>query len=174
MTKIHEIDGKKYVEVDGDAKAGDKILIVNAEYAWDQYSNGSILEVSDLTHGGITCNAVKTADDEGNPEGYITHREYRVIEEVQPDVTDIIANLARRVASLEQQLSDAQRNIERLGYDAENGWREVYDRLVSLTEDVADLDERTQTQDVEAVTFEKFLDSVAEKVAERLVGGGRQ
>jgi hypothetical protein len=72
---------------------------------------------------------------------------------------DLLANLANRVHSLEQQLRDTQRNLETFAEQTE-----------SNSKDIAMLDERTQPQSVEVVTFEKFLDSIADKVAERLVG----
>jgi Mg2+ and Co2+ transporter CorA len=78
-------------------------------------------------------------------------------------VIDVIANLARRVSSLERQLADTQRNLETFAEQTE-----------SNTQDIAMLDERTQPQSAEVFTFEKFLDSIADKVAERLVGGERR
>jgi DNA repair exonuclease SbcCD ATPase subunit len=85
-----------------------------------------------------------------------------------PSVTDLLANLARRVSSLEQQLSSTQSNVEKLAEELaevkhmthEND-REIYDLLKRL-------DNGNSPKEVEAVTFEKFLDSIADKVAERL------
>lgn len=55
----------------------------------------------------------------------------------QPDkVLDLLANLARRVTSLERQLSDTQRNIETFAEQTENN-----------SEDIRLLDERTQVID---------------------------
>jgi hypothetical protein len=69
--------------------------------------------------------------------------------------------LNNRVHSLEQQLRGTQRNLETFAEQTENN-----------TQDIAMLDERTQPESAEVVTFEKFLDSIADKVAQRLVGGG--
>jgi hypothetical protein len=73
--------------------------------------------------------------------------------------------LNNRVASLEQQLRDTQRNVERQAEELAT----VKHLADSNEQDIAMLDERTQPQSVEVVTFEKFLDSIADKVAERLV-----
>jgi septal ring factor EnvC (AmiA/AmiB activator) len=69
-------------------------------------------------------------------------------------VIDIIANLARRVHSLEQQLRDTQRNIERQAEELENTKHRVSkhatmfgiveERVGMLTDDIITLDERTQ------------------------------
>jgi hypothetical protein len=83
-----------------------------------------------------------------------------------PDITDLIANLARRVASLEQQLRDTQGNVEKLAEELAT----VKHLAESNTQDIAFLDERTQPKEVEVFTFEKFLDSIAEKVAQKLIG----
>jgi predicted RNase H-like nuclease (RuvC/YqgF family) len=81
-----------------------------------------------------------------------------------PQVTDLLANLARRVASLEQQLSSTQSNVEKLAeeleyarHDSRNALRlgglaiENVERLDNaevsikmLTDDIITLDERSQ------------------------------
>ncbi|MEH7521707.1 hypothetical protein V7149_00270 [Bacillus sp. JJ1503] len=59
----------------------------------------------------------------------------------QPDkVIELLANLARRVTSLEQQLKDAQGNVERQAQEL----AEVKHLAVSNEKDIAALDERTQ------------------------------
>jgi predicted RNase H-like nuclease (RuvC/YqgF family) len=68
---------------------------------------------------------------------------------------ELIANLSRRVHSLEQQLAATQRNIET--------WAERTENIIYTLES-------TKPKEVEVVTFEKFIDSIANKVAERLVG----
>jgi predicted RNase H-like nuclease (RuvC/YqgF family) len=168
MSKTHVIDGVTYVEVDRDAKVGDKVLIVKAEDTYGKYMNGSIITVDRLCSGGIESDIARSDEGEGNSTGFIIEKEYVVIEpnnecsEDSPKVTDLLANLARRVeylerkaTSLEQQLRDTQGNCEK------------------LAEELATVKHQTQPQSVEVVTFEKFLDSIADKVAGRLVGGGR-
>jgi hypothetical protein len=88
-----------------------------------------------------------------------------------PSVTDLLANLARRVSSLEQQLSDTQGNVEKLAEELagtnnvarkaltatgnHGGWlirnAERFDKIEELLEsneqDIAMLDERTQPKE---------------------------
>jgi hypothetical protein len=183
MTKIHEIDGKKYVEVERKANVGDKIIVVKEESSCGHYRDGDVLTVSDANRwptadsgSGISVKEFAMA---------LYHSEYRVLEPVEeeahPDVTDLIANLAqrlsaseRRVASLENQLADTQRNIERLGYEQANSTKDLDDKIEMAIGDIVMLDERTQPRHADVVTFDKFLDSVADKVAAKLVGGVRQ
>jgi chromosome segregation ATPase len=74
--------------------------------------------------------------------------------QASPSVTDLLANLARRVASLEQQLSATQGNVEKLAEELANAkhrvskhatmFGNVEDELVRLTDDIFTLDERSQ------------------------------
>jgi hypothetical protein len=167
--KIHLVDGKKYVEVAGPAKVGDKVLIVNARASYDKYFNGNIIEVKRLSEDpmGIENDAVSTC---GNAEGFISAEEYVVIEplkptlselcakctpenrheevfvdtsQASPDVLDMLANLARRVTSLESQIRDTQRNAEWLAEELMS--------LKYLTQsnegDIRMIDQRTQIID---------------------------
>jgi chromosome segregation ATPase len=69
-------------------------------------------------------------------------------------VIDVIANLANRVHSLEQQLRDTQRNVERQAEEIENAKHRiakhanmfgiVEERVGMLTDDIITLDERSQ------------------------------
>jgi chromosome segregation ATPase len=69
-------------------------------------------------------------------------------------VIDVIANLARRVASLEQQLSATQSNVEKLAEELANTKHHVSkhatmfgiveERVGMLTDDIITLDERSQ------------------------------
>ena len=62
-------------------------------------------------------------------------------------VIDIIANLARRVTSLEQQLRDTQRNVET--------WAELTE---SNTHDIVLIDERTQVLNAVSKFYEGDAD----------------
>lgn len=177
MAKIHEIDGKKYVEVARKAKVGEKVIVV---YDFYSFKRGQLLGVIDPNKYGFYDEGETYVDCESNQYGssiaIIEEDNYRVLEtieeecEAKPDVTDLLANLACRVASIEQQLTDAQRNIERQSYEL----AETDAKAEMLLKDIVMLDERTSTDQADVVTFDKFLDSVADKVAERLVGGGRK
>jgi hypothetical protein len=152
----HVIDGMTYVEVDRNAEVGDKVLIVNAFSTKDNYVNGTVFEVNDLMPGGIASDSAKTDAEGFNPDGYITRREYRVLEPQKPtlsellakctpenrhaaiefdkpQVIDMLANLARRVTQLEQQLAATQRNLETFAGQTEDN-----------SEDIRELDGRTQ------------------------------
>jgi chromosome segregation ATPase len=71
-----------------------------------------------------------------------------------PSVTDLLANLARRVSSLEQQLSSTQSNVEKLAEELANTKHRVSkhatmfgiveERVGMLTDDIITLDERSQ------------------------------
>jgi hypothetical protein len=147
MSKTHVIDGVNYVEVGRKAKVGEKIIIVDTVLPQGEYEYGSILRVTDVRNVAVSAQGVKVG---------IWNEEYKVLEPLEetPQVTDLLANLARRVASLEQQLSATQGNVEK------------------LAEELATVKHQTQLQSVEVFTFEKFLDSIADKVAQKLVGGG--
>jgi hypothetical protein len=149
------IDGKKYAAVERKAEVGDKVVI-----------NGRLFTVDRSYREGVYYY-------EGIKKRYCAHENYRVLDPLEQDVTDLLANLAHRVSSLEQQLSATQDNLEKL---AEELASVKYIGECS-TDDIIDLDQRliavegrTQPQSAEVVTFEKFLDSIAEKVAQKLVG----
>jgi hypothetical protein len=91
------IDGKKYAEVGRKAEVGEKVVI-----------NGRVFTVNSSYRDGIYYYY------ESPIKRYCAHENYRVLEPLEQDVTDIIANLARRVLSLEQQLEDTQGNCEKL------------------------------------------------------------
>jgi phage shock protein A len=57
-----------------------------------------------------------------------------------PSVTDLLANLARRVASLEQQLSATQGNLEKLAEELANTKHHAY----SIERDVMEVEKQTE------------------------------
>jgi hypothetical protein len=155
MRKTHVIDGVTYVAVDREAKIGDKVLIVEAWGAHGKYDNGSVIEVQRLEDEGIENDMVSARNNE---TGFISTREYVVLEPLEavdsPQVTDLLANLARRVSSLEQQLSATQANVEKLAEELANTKHRVSkhgamfgiveERVGMLTDDIVTLDERSQ------------------------------
>jgi hypothetical protein len=113
--KLHTIDGKQYVEVERKAEVGDKVIIVAAWDTCGKYANGSVITVGNTDRQGIESEEVSA---EGNPEGFIEHSEYRVLEPIDseeelvtasadnPDqIIELLGNLARRVTELEQRVS---------------------------------------------------------------------
>jgi predicted RNase H-like nuclease (RuvC/YqgF family) len=168
--KAHVIDGVTYVEAHREARYGDKVLIVNEEETYGRYRNGDVITVQRIVHSGIENDSARSAEYEGNNTGFISKREYVVLERIKktlseliskcasenrheevnfdsPQVTDILANLARRVSSLEQQLSSTQSNVEKLAEELENAKHRVSkhaERVGMLTDDIITLDERSQ------------------------------
>lgn len=161
IVQIYESDdycgmNMRYRLVEREAKVGEKAVVVDAQDLW--YANGQVFTVIERWSGDSGKAGVD--DDEGT--SYFDS-EYRVLEPVKPnladllsritpenrheevsfgspDITDLLANLARRVNSLESQLSDTQRNVERQD--------EEIARLrylgASNEEDIRTLDSRTQ------------------------------
>jgi hypothetical protein len=170
--KVFVHSGKKYREVSRIAGIGEKVVIVKG-LGWYKGKEGEVYEVISGKKYGFNpapseygALYVENGQNENGCCSFVSLGTYRVLEplksEESPDITDLLANLANRVHSLEQQLRDTQRNLETFAEQTENN-----------TKDIAMLDERTQPQSAEVVTFEKFLDSIADKVAERLVGQSR-
>jgi hypothetical protein len=159
MGKTHVIDGKKYVKVDRNAREGDTIIAVDFDIEYD-YKIGDVDVVKFVWPGSYGVDTLR---------GWEMRRdEYRVLEplavEANPQVTDLIANLAHRVSSLEQQLSSTQANVVKLAEELAN----VKYFGECNTGDILDLYEHTQPKEVEVFTFEKFLNSVTEDVAKKL------
>jgi hypothetical protein len=159
MTKTHVIDGVTYVEVDRLAKSGDKI-----------YSDWSdeIYTVEDVTE---QMAVITKPGQLGHLSGFY-HGTYDVLEPLKPkptlaelvskctpenrpeEVFDLLANLARRVTSLETQLRSTQRNLETTAEELSNTrhrlmkyadrFAAVEDKVEMLTDDVVTLDSRSQ------------------------------
>jgi DNA repair ATPase RecN len=153
MSKTHVIDGVTYVEVDRRAKVGDKVVIINAIAANGMYKNSDILLAEEINDSGIFNEKVSSATNRCyNPNGYISDLEYHVLEpaeseESEPDIHDLLANLANRVHSLEQQLRDTQGNVEKLAEELENANHRIRKHATMfgmLTDDIITLDERSQ------------------------------
>jgi hypothetical protein len=133
MSKTHVIDGVTYVEVERKAEIGEKIVAIEA----DDYGIGEILTATESDRWGTGEGISIKEYDCG-----MYHEEYRVLKPLAvetPQVTDILANLARRVHSLEQQLRDTQGNVEKLAEELAN----TKHLAGSNEQDIAMLDERT-------------------------------
>jgi hypothetical protein len=113
-TNFVHIDGERYRMVYRKAKVGEKVIIVDAKWAFGKYENGSVIVAEDVDEEGIYNDDVKEV--KRNKEGLIAHREYRVlepVERVEPvlSTSDLIANLAKRVVELERRLSDINADV---------------------------------------------------------------
>lgn len=115
-TDVVYVDGKRFRLVERKANVGEKVVVI--EEGTHVYSAGDITEIIVVNEG----NDRQTR--RGNSEmGWLYDYEYRVLEPVDqaPQSTeDLIANLVRRVASLESQLRDTQNNVERQGVEIAN------------------------------------------------------
>jgi hypothetical protein len=147
MANTYVMDGKEYVEVERKAKAGETVIIVDADdLNGDGYANGNTFIIGQPIEGSDLVDTIDNIT--------LFDAEYRVLEPVadsiSQDVTDLLANLARRVHSLENQLAATQRNIET--------WAERTENIIYTLESA-------KPKEVEVFTFEKFLDSIAERLA---------
>lgn len=142
-TDFVHIDGDRYHMVDRKAKVGEKVIIVDAKWAFGKYENGSVVVAEDVDEEGVYNDDVKEV--KRNEEGFIAHEEYRVlepVERVEPvlSTSDLIANLAKRVVELERRLSDinadvseVNERIDRLAYTCEQS-------TISIARDVERID----------------------------------
>jgi hypothetical protein len=145
MARSHVIDGVTYVEVERRANVGEKII---------DKIDGEIATVLGIM-GYPSGKGRHGVEIRKNGE-WVRDSEYHVVEPLKetPDLTDLLANLARRVASLEQQLSATQGNVEKLAEELANTKHRVSkhatmfgyveDEFVRLTDDILTLDERSQ------------------------------
>jgi hypothetical protein len=134
MSKTHVIDGVTYVEVEREAEVGDNVWLVNLK------CHTKLTEMNDIDgiNEDINCGDIKVLEPL----------------EADPQITDLLANLARRVNSLEQQLKDTQGNVEKLAEELANTrhrvskhttmFGAVEERVGMLTDDIITLDERSQ------------------------------
>ncbi|WP_151026040.1 hypothetical protein [Robertmurraya sp. DFI.2.37] len=171
-TDIVHIEGKRYRLVDSKAEVGEKVLAIHT---------GEVLSVKSVLSQFIRVYEPEEYTDQTR----LNHENYRVLEPVadaiiankseptvdarhaSPEVVDLLANLARRVTSLESQLRDTQGNVEKLSEELEAvryGNDELYGRLAHVE------DERTQLQTVNITVNMPELpgDDVAKCVSEML------
>jgi chromosome segregation ATPase len=139
MSKTHVIDGKKYLEVEREAIFGDKLWLVNISCSSKVGGYYSVEEVNRDIKDGIVKVLEPLVEE---------------CSEASPNIHDLLANLARRVSSLEQQLRDTQGNVEKLAEELANTKHRVSkhasmfgiveERVGMLTDDIITLDERSQ------------------------------
>ncbi|WP_102271284.1 hypothetical protein [Cytobacillus massiliigabonensis] len=186
-TEIVHIDGARYRMVERKAEVGERVIAIEE----DGYEIGDLL-------------TVKKADRWGDGDGIsisehthaMYHSEYRVLEPVvdeligvdttqaSPQVLDLLANLARRVTSLEQQLKDTQANVERQAEDLastgkcvddgvkrldalESDSQEQAELIEMCIDDIVTLDERTnESSAIHALqtTIQVLCETIAKEV----------
>ncbi|MRX54680.1 hypothetical protein GJU41_11920 [Bacillus idriensis] len=187
----------RYKLADRIAKVGEKVVIVAAEGTFDMYDNGDVIKVESVTHGGIQNQSVASSGHVGrgrNSYGYISDKEYRVLipiesneaqvevteAEASPSVIEMLANLSRRIVSLESQAED---NLETLESQAlrmkrlEDEIDTLHRNNVKLAEELANHKAEAKasqaTTEVDAVDFSAFTNAVAAKVLDKMTKGLR-
>jgi hypothetical protein len=152
MSGVHFVDGRYYVEVKRSANIGDYVTkdgilrtVTRINEEWDSVEFDSYVDEDDDYVCGWCSEYYKTLEPIGDKE---------CCGAADPSVTDLLANLARRVSSLEQQLSATQSNVEKLAEELENAKHRVSkhatmfgiveERVGMLTDDIITLDERSQ------------------------------
>jgi archaellum component FlaC len=167
MSKTHVIDGVTYVEVERKADVGDYVT-----YVYNFRRDDVVREVQDFDDEGVSFEDNPYVDSDGIEISGLCHGAYVVLEPLEteaiPSVTDLLANLARRVSSLEQQLSSTQTNVEKLAEELAN----VKHLTESNEQDIAMLDERTQPTE-EPVTPDESIPQYWAEALIKFYGGNR-
>jgi hypothetical protein len=149
------------------ANVGDLILVTNAMFPSGKYSNGDILEVTEVKEASIIT-----------PKGELFDEEFDV------SLIDILKTLARRVSSLEakleifdSQLRMTQGNVETLAQENANLSAKLNDTS-ELTEmapsDIVFLDERTMAHNISVnlrIDREADISAIAEALTKLTKGG---
>lgn len=171
QTDFVHIDGERYRMVDRKAKVGEKVIIVNAKWAFGKYENGSVVVAEDVDEEGIYNDDVKEV--KRNEEGFIAHEEYRVLEPVERiepvlSTSDLIANLAKRVVELERRLSDinadvseVNERIDRLAYTCEQSDTRIARDVERVDADVERL-KQPATVTIDASVLAKLIAKAVE------------
>jgi hypothetical protein len=116
-TDVIHVDGTRYCMLEGKAKAGDKVIITNEYDFYSKFDKGDILTVDNIdTLGDVYSNNYRVLKPIEPTEQPVEVTE----SDASPSVIDMLANLARRMTSLEEQLKDTQSNVESLSYELEN------------------------------------------------------
>lgn len=193
MAKTHTIDGKTYVEVERKAEVGEKVFVLSHADT-DRKNIGEIYTVT-YSEAGDTLIEVDGTFDDGSTLNLFGH-EYRVLEPVagantpespleltandirwQPDkVIDLLANLARRVSSLERQVADTQNNVVRHGEELEAvryGNDELYLRLKGVEERTANHRNELNVIDHEKAMIFADIVSLSQRI-KKLNGGAAE
>jgi hypothetical protein len=142
------------------ANVGELILVTNAMFPSGKYSNGDILEVTEVKEASVLT-----------PKGELFDEEFGVT------LIDILKTLARRVSSLEDQLRMTQGNVETLAQENANLSAKL-NETSELTEmalsDIVFLDERTMAHNISVnlrIDREADISAIAELLTKLTKGG---
>lgn len=131
-TDIVRIDGDRYRLVNRQAEVGEKILdlyfgegVFIREVVEPEYASEKVWYTFETEHGEDT--APIGIDEYCVLESIEEEAEPLIVDETQasPQVIDMLANLARRVTQLEEQLSDTQRNVETFAEQTETNSEDI-------------------------------------------------
>lgn len=172
-TDVVHHEGARYKLADRNAEIGEKVVVVDLISASD-YEIGDIYEV--VSCAGHTYGFIDRVGEENGlyrkeylvlvpvePEAELTtvSASEQVIEtvdeaEASPSVIEMLANLSRRIVRLEDEVDTLHRNN------------------VKLAEELANHKAEAKTTEVDAVDFSAFTEAVVERVAAKLLGGGKR
>jgi hypothetical protein len=145
------------------ANVGDLILVTNAMFPGGKYSNGDIFEVIEVNEDNVRTS-----------KGALFNEEFEIVSQ---NLLGVIANLARRVSSLEDQLRMTQGNVETLAQESANLSAKL-NETSELTEmalsDIVFLDERTMAHNISVnlrIDREADVSSIAEALTKFTKGG---
>jgi F0F1-type ATP synthase delta subunit len=151
-------------ESNNKAQPGDLILVTNAMFPSGKYVNGDILTV-------ISSDDASATTDKGR----LFDEEFKVVS--SDKLIGIVANLIRRVSSLEDQLRMTQGNFETLAQENAtisakvNETRELTDMAL---DDIVFLDERTMAHNISVnlrIDREADVTAIAEVLTKLTKGG---
>jgi hypothetical protein len=158
IVRLREENGteRRYRLVDRKAKAGEKVIVVDAYINGESYKNGDIFVVH-VTRPNVIFVTIGSGRHIA-----LSHFEYNVLEPVEPtqitepvevdtrhaspQVIDMLANLAQRVTELERELSDVKKvtNTEMGARSVHTErWLEVKDEIDTLHANQRKLAEET-------------------------------
>ncbi len=132
-TDIVCIDGERFRMVDRKANVGERVIVTND---WYDAKSGNTLSIIDGSDFGFSADRenkevfYKHPDNSKSQIRFISGNFYRVLVPADSEIApqsqdDIIANLIRRVAQLESELSGAKRDIETWAQEVESLKHEV-------------------------------------------------
>jgi hypothetical protein len=163
-TDIVRINDERYRLVDRKAKVGEKVIIVETHPCLVYTELGEIVEI--IETDGDTCGGMFKPHDIGE-KGAVYHFQYRVLEPVEPaqadsdlvtaeegdpkSIIDLLANLAHRLTTLEQQVARRVTELEKrvIAIDEHNDVlidriNDAEEKIEMILDDIVTLDERTQ------------------------------
>lgn len=143
MTKIHEIDGVKYREVDRKAEVGDTILITHFNDA-DTFAIRKVTKISREYDNDLYFEPLLDGDHylDGDSERYCVLEPVTEVVGMGANerILNMIANLAKRVTELKREVTDLDEVYRTLVTEI----TEIDENVEMALDDIVTLDDRTQ------------------------------